>query len=275
VIIAERLYGSDDNSAYSSPGKFHKNAKARAELVQVGTFLCHTNAPPSPHHPTRLFFRSVLTLKQRLNKNASKYGYLRRPFAWTAHRLFKRGGGGALRLSEGCTQALLGLDGVHGVLLAQRDAMTAGAVTLNHFWSISNDSSKPFDLFSAIRSKFDTQVESKLQKPKPDAAAVGSRVELVKIEGNCSFCVREWHEFCRTNIRSGSLERPAMAVTLFDTTRSGMSHSNPSVSIFDSTHVIEVRPTDCRVLMLVHLKHTRASFTLPIDHNPKSSTTKP
>jgi hypothetical protein len=35
VVIVERLYGSDDNSAYVSPGKFHKNPKARAELIEV------------------------------------------------------------------------------------------------------------------------------------------------------------------------------------------------------------------------------------------------
>jgi hypothetical protein len=35
VVIVERLYGSDDNSVYVSPGKIHKNSKARAELVQV------------------------------------------------------------------------------------------------------------------------------------------------------------------------------------------------------------------------------------------------
>ena len=35
VVIVERLYGSDDNLAYVSPGKFHKNPKARAELIEV------------------------------------------------------------------------------------------------------------------------------------------------------------------------------------------------------------------------------------------------
>jgi hypothetical protein len=35
VVIIERLYGSDDNSAYIYPGKIHNNSKARAELVQV------------------------------------------------------------------------------------------------------------------------------------------------------------------------------------------------------------------------------------------------
>ena len=35
VVIVERLYGSDDNSAYISPGKFLKNPKARAELIEV------------------------------------------------------------------------------------------------------------------------------------------------------------------------------------------------------------------------------------------------
>ena len=37
VVIVERLYGSDDNAVYISPGKIHKNAKARAELLQVSS----------------------------------------------------------------------------------------------------------------------------------------------------------------------------------------------------------------------------------------------
>ena len=47
VVMVERLYGSDDNSAYISPGKIHKNSKARAELVQVSvqiiSHLCMNN----------------------------------------------------------------------------------------------------------------------------------------------------------------------------------------------------------------------------------------
>ena len=42
VVIVERLYGSDDNSVYVSPGKIHNNSKARADLVQVCIFLTHT-----------------------------------------------------------------------------------------------------------------------------------------------------------------------------------------------------------------------------------------
>ena len=117
--------------------------------------------------------------------------------------------------------------------------MIAGPVTLNHFWSISNDTTKPFDLFSAIQSKFELSTAAVEANPKPDAAAFASVLDMVKIEATCSFSVSEWHAFCRAD----SCERRAMPVTLFDATRSGMNHSDPSVSIFDSTHVIEVRPS--------------------------------
>ncbi len=43
VVIVERIYGSDDNSAYISPAKIHKNPKARAESAQVSIIFF----PPS------------------------------------------------------------------------------------------------------------------------------------------------------------------------------------------------------------------------------------
>jgi hypothetical protein len=42
-----------------------------------------------------------MLFNQRFTKNASKYGYSRRPFAWTAHRLFEYIDDEGLRLVQG------------------------------------------------------------------------------------------------------------------------------------------------------------------------------
>ena len=111
----------------------------------------------------------------------------------------------------------------------------SGPVTLDQFWTISNDALKPFDLLSAILQKF----PSSLAKAQHSSHSMGH--EMQKMEGSLTFCVQEWRWFCKTKIRSQ--KQPATAVTLFDSTRSGMTHSDPSVSIFDSMHVVEV--TSC------------------------------
>jgi hypothetical protein len=111
--------------------------------------------------------------------------------------------------------------------------MFSGSVTLEHFWTISNDALKPFDLYSAIQQKF----SSSMSKSQQSSLSLGH--EMQKIEGSLTFCIQEWSLFCKTRIRSR--EKSATAVTLFDSTRSGMTHSDPTVSIFDSMHVVEVR----------------------------------
>ena len=173
------------------------------------------------------------SFNQRLQKNASKYGYLRRPFAWSAHRLFKQSEGQALQLVEGCRRLPPPLPS-SCVSARFVNQPISGQVILNQFWPISNDAFKPFDLYSAIKSKFP------LEELKPDAAALSSALETVVIEGTMAFTVREWGSFCEKNIRSPE-RNPAMSVALFDTTRSGVSHSDPTVSVSDSTHVVEVR----------------------------------
>ena len=96
VVIVERIYGSDDNSAYVSPAKIHKNPKARAESAQVSVVFLS---------PSICFLELIIVFNffslQRFAKNASKYGYLRRPFAWTAHRLFQRSENEEINLVEG------------------------------------------------------------------------------------------------------------------------------------------------------------------------------
>jgi hypothetical protein len=89
VVIVERLYGSDDNSVYISPGKIHNNSKARADLVQVCIFF---NSYDTLYPVARVFLCNFNRVHQRFAKNASKYFYSRRPFAWSAHRLFERKG---------------------------------------------------------------------------------------------------------------------------------------------------------------------------------------
>ncbi len=109
---------------------------------------------------------------------------------------------------------------------------TSGPVTLDHFWTISNDATHPFDLYSAIQLKFTsfrTRAEQSLH-------SLG--YEMIQIEGSLSFHVHEWRGFCKTKIRGS--EQPVIAVTLFDATRSGITHSDASVSIFDSMHVVDV-----------------------------------
>jgi hypothetical protein len=61
---------------------------------------------------------------------------------------------------------------------------------------------------------------------------------MIQIEGSLTFSVHEWRGFCKTKIRGA--EQPALAVTLFDATRFGITHSDAFVSIFDSMHVVEV-----------------------------------
>ena len=108
--------------------------------------------------------------------------------------------------------------------------MTLGPITLDHFWTISNDATKPFHLYSAIQLKF--------SPTKAHQSSLSLGYEMLKIEGSLTFTVLEWRAFCKTRIRS--VEQPALAVTLFDATRSGITSSDPSVSIFDSMHVVEV-----------------------------------
>ena len=107
----------------------------------------------------------------------------------------------------------------------------SGEIELSNFWTISNDAIKPFDLYSAISSKFSRS------ETKSELASFSLGHEMLKIEGKIAFSVHEWRSFCKTRIRSST--QTALAVTLFDSTRSGMSHSNPSVSVSDSTHVVE------------------------------------
>ena len=108
--------------------------------------------------------------------------------------------------------------------------MTLGLITLDHFWTISNDATKPFHLYSAIQLKF--------SPTKAHQSSLSLGYEMLKIEGSLTFTVLEWRAFCKTRIRS--VEQSALAVTLFDATRSGITFSDPSVSIFDSMHVVEV-----------------------------------
>jgi hypothetical protein len=153
---------------------------------------------------------------------------LRRPFAWTAHQLFKHHESGGLQLAEGILVFVL----VHCFQNIIMMRTISGEIELNNFWTISNDANKPFDLYSAISSKFSRS------ETKSELASFSLGHEMLKIDGRIAFSVHEWRSFCRTRIRSST--QTALAVTLFDSTRSGMSHSNPSVSISDSTHVVEV-----------------------------------
>jgi hypothetical protein len=118
---------------------------------------------------------------------------------------------------------LMQIDDVYSVVL--------GPFKLDQFFTISSDATKPFDLYSAIQLKFSSS------RAKLDQPAFSFGHDMLPIEGSLTFTVHEWCSFCRTCIRS--VEHPAMAVTLFDATRFGMTHSNPSVSIFDSTHIVE------------------------------------
>jgi hypothetical protein len=108
--------------------------------------------------------------------------------------------------------------------------MTSGPINLDSFWTISNDAIKPFDLYSAIQLAFSPT------KSYQSSPSLG--YEMLKIEGSLRFTVHEWRGFCKTRIRS--VDQSALAVTLFDATRSGITFSDPSVSIFDSMHVVEV-----------------------------------
>ena len=166
------------------------------------------------------FFNAI---PQRLSKNASKYGYARRPFAWTAHRLF-----------EHRENQLHLVEGVYIITCIEMPStanrMTSGPITLDNFWTISNDAIKPFDLYSAIQLTF--------SPTKSHQSSLSLGYEMLKIEGSLRFTVHEWRGFCKTRIRS--VEQSALAVTLFDATRSGITFSDPSVSIFDSMHVVEV-----------------------------------
>ena len=141
--------------------------------------------------------------------------------------MFKHHEGRGLQLVEGSLVFCVSW------LISNCDRIISGSeIRLNNFWTLSNDAIKPFDLYAAIQSKFS------LAEPKSELSSFSLGHEMFKIEGTMTFAVDEWRSFCKTRIRSSEL--PAMAVTLFDATRSGMSYSNPSVSIFDSMHVVEV-----------------------------------